>query len=96
MTYAQPGEIVAERLKKDIIKLIIDEVVIKGESVKIFTTIPLPNKIHERKMDKTDIPSLLRWSFSEASTFNAGVTLCPVNETDMARILLNFSIIKQI
>ena len=35
-----------ERLKKDIIKLLIDEVVIEGESVKIFATIPLPNKIH--------------------------------------------------
>ncbi|PIR97533.1 MAG: hypothetical protein COT91_00975, partial [Candidatus Doudnabacteria bacterium CG10_big_fil_rev_8_21_14_0_10_41_10] len=49
-------KIVTERLKKDIIKLVIDEVVIEGESVKIFATIPLPNKIHEREMDKTDIP----------------------------------------
>ena len=65
-----------ERLKKDIIKLVIDEVVIEGESVKIFATIPLPNKIHEREMDKTDIPG----------TFNAGATLGPVNETNMARI----------
>ena len=39
-------KIVTERLKKDIIKLVIDEVVIEGESVKIFATIPLPNKIH--------------------------------------------------
>jgi len=39
-------KIVTERLKKDIIKLLIDEVVIEGESVKIFATIPLPNKIH--------------------------------------------------
>ncbi len=54
-----------ERLKKDIIKLVINEVVIEGESVKIFATIPRPNKIHEREMDKTDIPS----------TFNAGATL---------------------
>ncbi|MDP3729267.1 MAG: tRNA 2-thiouridine(34) synthase MnmA [bacterium] len=69
-------KIVTERLKKDIIKLIIDEVVIEGESVKIFATIPLPNKIHEREMDKTDIPG----------TFNAGATLGPVNETNMARI----------
>jgi tRNA-specific 2-thiouridylase len=67
---------VTERLKKDIIKLLIDEVVIEGESVKIFATIPLPNKIHEREMDKTDIPG----------TFNAGATLGPVNETNMARI----------
>ncbi len=69
-------KIVTERLKKDIIKFVIDEVVIEGESVKIFATIPLPNKIHEREMDKTDIPG----------TFNAGATLCPVNETNMARI----------
>lgn len=69
-------KIVTERLKKDIIKLVIDEVVIEGESVKIFATIPLPNKIHEREMDKTDIPG----------TFNAGATLGPVNETNMARI----------
>jgi len=46
-------KIVTERLKKDIIKLVIDEVVIEGESVKIFATIPLPNKIHEREMDPT-------------------------------------------
>ncbi|MFA5954539.1 MAG: tRNA 2-thiouridine(34) synthase MnmA, partial [Patescibacteria group bacterium] len=45
-------------------------------SVKIFATIPLPNKIHEREMDKTDIPG----------TFNAGATLGPVNETNMTRI----------
>ena len=64
-----------ERLKKDIIKLIIDKVVIEGESVRIFATIPLPNKIHEREMDKTDIPG----------TSN-GATLGPVNETNMARI----------
>jgi len=51
-------------------------VVIEGESVKIFATIPLPNKIHEREMDKTDIPG----------TFNAGATLGPVNETNMTRI----------
>lgn len=69
-------KIVTERLKKDIIKLVIDEVVIEGESVKIFATIPLPNKIHEREMDKTDIPG----------TFNSGATLGPVNETNMARI----------
>ena len=69
-------KIVTERLKKDIIKLLIDEVVIEGESVKIFATIPLPNKFHEREMDKTDIPG----------TFNAGATLGPVNETNMARI----------
>ena len=50
--------------------------VIEGESVKIFATIPLPSKIHEREMDKTDIPG----------TFNAGATLGPVNETNMARI----------
>jgi len=37
---------------------------------------PLPNKIHEREMDKTDIPG----------TFNAGATLGPVNETNMSRI----------
>ncbi len=79
-------KIVTERLKKDIIKLVIDEAVIEGGSVKIFATIPLPNKIHEREMDKTDIPGPLRRSFSEASTFNAGATLGPVNETNMARI----------
>lgn len=65
-----------ERLKKDIINLVINEVAIEGESVKIFATIPLPNKIHEREMDKTDIPG----------TFNAEATLGPVNETNMARI----------
>ena len=48
---------------------------IEGESVRIFATIPLPNKIHEREMDKTDIPG----------TSN-GATLGPVNETNMARI----------
>jgi tRNA-specific 2-thiouridylase len=50
--------------------------VIEGESVKIFATIPLPNKIYEREMDKIDIPG----------TFNAGATLGPVNETNMDRI----------
>ncbi len=74
--FLHKAKIVTERLKKDIIKLVIDEVVIEGESVKIFATIPLPNKIHEREMDKTDIPG----------TFNAGATLGPVNETNMARI----------
>ena len=49
---------------------------IEGESVKIFATIPLPNKIHEREMDKSDLPG----------TFNVGATLGPVNETNMARI----------
>lgn len=76
LTKINDPKIVTERLKKDIIKLVIDEVVIEGESVKIFATIPLPNKIHEREMDKTDIPG----------TFNAGATLGPVNETNMARI----------
>jgi len=63
-------------------------VVIEGESVKIFATIPLPNKIHEREMYKTDILGI----------FNAGATLGPVqpmryiklshglNETNMTRI----------
>jgi hypothetical protein len=37
---------VTERLKKDIIKLVIDEVVIDGEKLKLSATIPLPNKIH--------------------------------------------------
>ncbi len=69
-------KIVTERLKKDIIKLVIDQVVIEGERVKIFATIPLPNKIHEREMDKSDLPGI----------FNAGATLGPVNETNMARI----------
>jgi len=69
-------KIVTERLKKDIIKLVIDQVVIEGERVKIFATIPLPNKIHEREMDKSDLPG----------TFNAGATLGPVNETNMKRI----------
>lgn len=76
LTKINDPKIVTERLKKDIIKLVIDEVVIEGESVKIFATIPLPNKIHEREMDKTDIPG----------TFNAGATLGPVNETNMTRI----------
>ncbi|TSC68751.1 MAG: tRNA-specific 2-thiouridylase [Parcubacteria group bacterium Gr01-1014_66] len=49
---------------------------IEGERVKIFATILLPNKIHEREMDKTDIPG----------TFNAGATLGPMRETNMARI----------
>ncbi len=69
-------KIVTERVKKDIIKLVIDEVVIDGEHVKIFATIPLPQKIHERELDKTDTPG----------TFNSGATLGPVNETNMARI----------
>ena len=73
MSKINDPKIVTERLKKDIIKLLIDEVVIEGESVKIFATIPLPNKIHEREMDKTDIPG----------TFNA---VGPVNETNMTRI----------
>ncbi|MBI2100267.1 MAG: tRNA 2-thiouridine(34) synthase MnmA [Candidatus Vogelbacteria bacterium] len=54
MSKINDPKIVTERLKKDIIKLLIDEVV----------------------MDKTDIPG----------TFNAGATLGPVNETNMARI----------
>ncbi len=49
---------------------------IDGEHVKIFATIPLPTKIHERELVKADIPG----------TFNAGATLGPVNETNMARI----------
>lgn len=69
-------KIVTERLKKDIIKLVIDQVVIEGERVKIFATIPLPNKIQERELDKTDVPG----------TFNAGATLGPINETNMKRI----------
>ena len=77
-----------ERLKKDIIKLIIDEVVIEGESVKIFATIPLPNKIHEREMDKTDIPGTFSARGGSAFGGNAtsGATLGPVNETNMTRI----------
>lgn len=62
-------KIVTERLKKDIIKLVIDEVVIDGEKLKISATIPLPNKIHEREIIKTDFPD----------TFNAGATLGPIN-----------------
>lgn len=69
-------KIVTERVKKDIIKLVIDRVVIEGESVKIFAMIPLPTKIHERELVKTDLPG----------TFNAGATLGPINETNMARI----------
>jgi len=69
-------KIVTERLKKDIIKLVIDQVVIEGERIKIFATIPLPNKIQERELDKTDVPG----------TFNAGATLGPINETNMKRI----------
>jgi hypothetical protein len=37
------------------------------QQVKIFATIPLPTKIHERELDKTDIPG----------TFNAGATPRP-------------------
>ncbi len=69
-------KIVTERVKKDIIKLVIDRVVIEGESVKIFAMIPLPTKIHERELVKADVPG----------TFNAGATLGPINETNMARI----------
>ncbi len=69
-------KIVTERLKKDIIKLVIDEVVIDGEKLKISATIPLPNKIHEREIVKTDLPD----------TFNAGATLGPINQTKMERI----------
>jgi|GEM_PF-15380 len=67
---------VTERLKKAIIRLIIDEVAIDGEKLKISATIPFPNKIHEREIVKTDFPD----------TFNAGATLGPVNETNMTRI----------
>src|SRR3989344_6445180 len=38
---------------------------------------PTPLKL--RRAGKTDIPGPLRRSFSEASTFNAGATLGPVN-----------------
>ncbi len=69
-------KIMTERLKKDIIKLVIDEVVIDGEKLKIFATIPLPNKIHEREIIKTDFPD----------TFNSGATLGPINQTKMERI----------
>ncbi len=69
-------KIVTERVKKDIIKLVIDRVVIEGESVKIFAMIPLPTKIHERELVKADL----------LSSFNAGATLDPINETNMARI----------
>ncbi|MFZ2356946.1 MAG: tRNA 2-thiouridine(34) synthase MnmA, partial [Candidatus Omnitrophota bacterium] len=69
-------KIMTERLKKDIIKLVIDEVVIDGEKLKISATIPLPNKIHEREIIKTDFPD----------TFNAGATLGPINQTKMERI----------
>ena len=65
-----------ERLKKAIIRLIIDEVTIDGEKLKISATILLPNKIHEREIVKADTPD----------TFNAGATLGPVNETNMTRI----------
>ena len=87
-----------ERLKKDIIKFVIDEVVIEGNppspkatewagGVKIFATIPLPNKIHEREMDKTDIPGTFSARGGSASGGNAnGATLCPVNETNMKKI----------
>jgi len=69
-------KIMTERLKKDIIKLVIDEVVIDGEKLKISAIIPLPNKIHEREIIKTDFPD----------TFNAGATLGPINQTKMERI----------
>lgn len=49
---------------------------IEGRACDIFVFIPLPHRIHEREMDKTDI----------LGTFNAGATLGPVNETNMARI----------
>ncbi|MCX6715628.1 MAG: recombinase family protein, partial [Candidatus Taylorbacteria bacterium] len=69
-------KIVTERLKKDIIKLIIDEVVVEGEKIKIFATIPFPNKIEEREISRKDLPG----------TFNAGATLGPINQTKMERI----------
>jgi tRNA-specific 2-thiouridylase len=69
-------KIVTERLKGDIIKLVIDEVVIDGEKLKLSATIPLPNKIHEREIVKTDFPD----------TFNAGATLGPINQTKMERV----------
>ena len=63
--------------ERDALKIkMIDEVAIEGENIKIFATNPLPNKIHEREMDKTIIPG----------TFSARTTLGPVNETNMARI----------
>ncbi len=46
------------------------------QSIKIFATIPLPTKIHERELDKTDPPD----------TFNSGATLGPINQTKMERI----------
>lgn len=69
-------KIVTNRVKKDIIKLIIDEVVIDGEKLKIAATIPLPNKVHEREIAKADTPD----------TFNSGATLGPINQTKMERI----------
>jgi len=69
-------KIVTERLKKDIIKLIIDEVVVEGEKIKIFATIPFPNKIEEREISRKDLPG----------TFNAGATLGTINQTKMERI----------
>lgn len=69
-------KIVTERLKKDIIKFVIDEVMIDGEKLKISATIPFPNKIHEREIVKADLPD----------TFNAGATLGPINQTKMERI----------
>jgi len=90
LTKINDPKIVTERLKKDIIKLVIDEVVIEGESVKIFATIPLPNKIHEREMDKTDIPGTFSAKGGSASGGNAiaGATLGSVTETNMAKKVL--------
>ena len=76
MSKINDPKIVTERLKKDIIKLIIDEVVIEGEKIKIFATIPFPNKIEEREISRKDLPG----------TFNAGATLGPINQTKMERI----------
>ena len=69
-------KIVTERLKKDIIKLIIDEVVVEGENIKIFATIPFPNKIEEREISRKDLPG----------TFNVGAMLGPINQMKMERI----------
>lgn len=69
-------KIVTERVKKDIIKLVIDEVVIDGEKLKIAATIPLPSKIQEREIVKTDTPD----------TFNSGATLGPINPASILRL----------
>ena len=63
-----------ERIKKDIIKLVIDQVMVEDKSRFFPPFLPL-NKIKERELDKTDTPA-----------FNTGAILGRVNQTNMKRI----------